>query len=297
MAAEFWSIQLSPTRTDSGLTALSPREMLAEFYTRIDQAIANAGDETDRVGFQGLKAQIDLRLREAVALYQRYLAVRPNDAVIQNALLYSASLASDKPMVQQQLDQAKERGRSDALFAATFAGEAYRHGRGEEAATYGLEMLERWPTDTSLMYQVHRTLLWVGRVSEARRLAERYDRLVPGGNLLVTARQACAEGDRDTVEGLLETVDDKGNYSLSNRWHLHMLLGQPQEAQAVLRPYATSGVPFQLADFLIYPKFDPSPFPGLVAVIEREQIDRPPPVDIPFKCPPPSQPPSPCCPS
>jgi TolB-like protein/Tfp pilus assembly protein PilF len=51
-----------------------------------------------------------------------------------------------------------------------------------------------------------------------------------------------------------------------------------------------SGVPFQLASFLGYPKFDPRPYPTLMAILEREGVQRPPPAVPPFRCPPPAEP-------
>lgn len=47
------------------------------------------------------------------------------------------------------------------------------------------------------------------------------------------------------------------------------------------------GVPCMPAGWLSYPYVDPRPFRHVMAVLAREQADRPPPVDIPFACPPP----------
>jgi len=44
-----------------------------------------------------------------------------------------------------------------------------------------------------------------------------------------------------------------------------------------------------IASWLTYPQFDPTPFPSVMAMLEREGIKRPPALDLPFKCPPPEQ--------
>ena len=53
----------------------------------------------------------------------------------------------------------------------------------------------------------------------------------------------------------------------------------------MLALYDNSETPFQLAAWLTYPSFDPSPYPFLIQMLERENIDRPPPAEIPFACP------------
>jgi hypothetical protein len=51
-------------------------------------------------------------------------------------------------------------------------------------------------------------------------------------------------------------------------------------------PLEQDGRVYALASFLTYPHFDPHPFPSLMRVLEREQVERPPPVPLPFACPP-----------
>jgi hypothetical protein len=66
------------------------------------------------------------------------------------------------------------------------------------------------------------------------------------------------------------------------------MLGNSQEEVELLRPLEQSGVPYYLASFLGYHKFDPRPYPSLMAILEREGVQRPPPVVPPFRCPPPA---------
>ena len=75
-------------------------------------------------------------------------------------------------------------------------------------------------------------------------------------------------------------------YDRSVRWHILKLLGREKEAVDLLQPYADSGVAYQLADWMVYTQFDPGPFPEMVELLKREKVDRPPAVDIPFRCPP-----------
>jgi len=157
-----------------------------------------------------------------------------------------------------------------------------------QAADFGLEALKRWPNHNRLMYQTHRTLMWAGRILEGKEIADQYSRLYPEDDLLVRARQACAEGRRADVEAIYASLDPNDN-PLSVRWHILKLLGHEKQATEVLRPLAHPGVPYMLSSYLHYNTFDPGPFPEVMAVLEREGVDRPPAVDIPFKCPTPEQ--------
>ncbi len=65
-----------------------------------------------------------------------------------------------------------------------------------------------------------------------------------------------------------------------------MLLGRTFEAAELLQPFESTGNTYALAGFLIYPQFDPAPFPSLLKILDREKVQRPPPQPEPFACPP-----------
>ncbi len=288
-AADFWKIQLTPSHTDSGLTDLQPDQKLAEFNNRIDLAIETTMTEIDAQGYKAYKALLELRLHTAISLFNEYLKARPNDEMNRSALFDAASLASDQTLRKDIIAHWHERGLSDLESAFSYANSAHRVIDPSDAADFINQMLRRWPNHVGLIYQAHRTMLWAGRLMEARELMDRFNRLVPEGAVILTARQACVEGRRTEVETLLLTIDQNIKDGRSERWHLLKLLGRNQEADDELRVYAENGIPYQSADFLVYNQFDPSPYPSLVTALAREGIKRPPPVEIPFKCPPPEQ--------
>ena len=71
---------------------------------------------------------------------------------------------------------------------------------------------------------------------------------------------------------------------LSQRWQLLMMLGRQREAAESLQPLERAGNTFALASFLVYPEFDPTPFPSLMKILERENVQRTPELP-PFACP------------
>ncbi|GMR14752.1 MAG: hypothetical protein BMS9Abin30_0359 [Gammaproteobacteria bacterium] len=288
-AADFWKVQLTPSRTASGLTDLEPRQMLTEFNARIDRAIATAPTVLDKKGYQAYKALFELRLQEAIRLNREYLQERPNDIQARFALFSTAALASDFDLQKEILAYWQERGLTDQAAAVSYINHAYRMLNPSVAADYSLQAIQRWPNSNGLMYQTHRTLMWAGRILEGKELADRYSRLNPGDDTLVRARQACAEGRRADAQAIYDAIDPNDADARSSGWHILKLLGDEQQAIEILRPYAESGVPYQMASWLIYDQFDPSPFPAVMAVLDREGIKRPAAVEIPFKCPPAGQ--------
>ena len=288
-AADFWRTQLSPAWTQSGLTSLEPSQVLSAFNERIDLAIANAPTPVDKKEYRAHKALVELRLQDAMRLYREYLQDRPNDEQARHDFSVAAQLATDEETLSEIWQHWEKRGAADEEVAYSYMQGAYRFLDPSEAADYGLRALQHWPNNNGLMYQTHRTLLWAGRTTEAATLAARYSRLYPQDEALVLARQACAEGRRSEVERIYESLVPDNSYDQSLRWHIMKLLGEEQMSVEILQPYAQSGVPYMIGSWLIYRNFDPSPFPAVMAVLDREAINRPPLPELPFKCPPPEQ--------
>jgi len=284
-AAAYWKVELTPTRTDSGSSDLEPAQKLLEYNERIGLAIDNAKTEADRVRSLADRAMVDLRLQDSKRLFEEYLEMRPGDEFARSELNTVLGIMSDAAALRSLLETWRVRGETDSYAASEYVNAAYRVTDASEAADFGLQALQRWPNAATILYQTHRTLVWAGRYREASEVAARYATLVPEGNPLVRAREACAAGDRAAAEAVLQELDPASNRDLSSLWLVHNMLGNESEQVDLLRPLEQSGVPFQLAGFLVYHKFDPRPFPSLMAVLEREGIDRPPPAVPPFRCP------------
>ncbi len=285
-AAAFWLEQLDPTTTLSDLTDLAPLEMGRLFNERIDLAIRHASSEIDRTGYRALKASRDLRLREATRLHRAFFAKRPGDLEAANRLLRGASYASDQAVLTQTLDAIWPQAQRRPEFALAHVTSAYRRLDKRKAADQALVLFQRWPEQRTLLYQIHRALLWDNRVEQAAAVLERWQTLAGDESQwlpIPPARQACAEGRRAEVENALAQL---ANDDLAPRWHLLTLLGRSADAVELLQPLEREGNTYALAGFLVYPNFDPTPFPSLMQVLEREKIKRPPPLALPYACPP-----------
>ena len=283
-AANFWKVQLSPNRLQAGLTELPAQQIMDNFIERIDLAIDNAANEVDAEGSRAHKATVQLRLRTAIRRFEAYLEERPNDFGGWSDLLIVALMASDKDAALKALGRLEEAGAGDRSIATMYVNVAYRLGSASRGADYGLRALERWPNDAAIAYVTHRSLLWAGRTDEAARLLARSLEIAQG-TLVMRARQACAEGRRDDVLEYLDALQQAGNSRVADQWLVQMMLGEVGQANDLLEPYATSNVPYQLASWLTYHHFDPAPFPSLVQMLEREAVNRPPALPVPFACP------------
>jgi TolB-like protein/thioredoxin-like negative regulator of GroEL len=284
-SARFWLSQLNVTTMAAGLVDLPTSRMEANFAERIGRAIATAGTPAERAGYEATAATLEMRWRKAIKLYQARLADRPGDAATVDDLIEIAIVASDHDLLQHLLAISWRDAQQRLDAAVTHANVAYRSGDFTTAATQASALLERWPDDYDLLYQVHRTLLWDGRVEAAADVLARLKRVLPQDleelMLLASARQACAEGRRVDAERILGAPGQQ----YSTRWHGMMLLGDHAAATDLLLSLERDGRIYALSSFLVFPNFDPSPFPSLLRILEREQVRRPPPVPLPFACP------------
>jgi TolB-like protein len=282
-AANYWLTQLVPTLTTSAPVDLTPEAMREHFRERIDLAIQHAGRDVDRHASRALKAQHDLRLREAIELQHRMLAERPNDREALGALLDLLTRTSERASMQELLDQVWSRAFEREEWANLHLNYAHRGTDRARAADQAMELAERWRDSEGNLYQAHRALLWDGRVEDARKVFERWRQLASQGlwSSIPPARQASAEGRCEEVAQMLAALPPG---DISQRWHILMLLDRRDEANQLLMPFEHSGNTQALAGFLSYRHFDPSPFPSLMRVLERERIQRPPPEPLPLAC-------------
>lgn len=125
--------------------------------------------------------------------------------------------------------------------------------------------------------------MWAKRPEEAAALARQYLELF-GGDEMVVARQACMEGRVQDVLDILDEAKRNGVNSGNIVWLVLLMLGDNEAAENVLRGYESEETPRTLAGWLVYHKFDPSPFPSVMAVLERENVNRPPPAELPYIC-------------
>jgi TolB-like protein len=278
--ANWWLYDLMPTNVFTGLSGLSVEAATETFNRVINEAIEHAADRADRDGYRAMKAEVAGHLREAVERYGAFVQARPHQVAGWSGLMNASLKASDDENLARALDWLRQHGKKDLNSAITYLGNAYQAEDPSQAADYGLERLRDWPDVQILLYQVHRTLLWAGRTGEAAVLLRRMDDNW-GSKPLAELRQACAEGRADDAEAILQRP---GPAVPGSSWIEFKILGRDEAATAAAAELAESEQPFQRSMLLTYRVFDPRPFPAVRDLLERENIQRPPPLEIPFRC-------------
>lgn len=280
--AQFWIIQLSPNQVNYGITDFSKEEIKARFDAAIDNAIRTETHPADRAGKLAFRAINRLELQDALRYNTEFLAARPNDMFARGQqmglLMYFGRYDEVVDAAQQalSLDLDSLGFSTDLTFAYLWGGTA------EEIRAVANEELRRYPNQALVMYQSHRGLLWAGDIDGASRLVpiiEASD-LDQQNKYLANLRQACAERRVEDAQRLVKQMEDSGNRS----WVGYMILGDKEAATEFLRPLDDPADLTALSSYLNYGSFDPRPFPNLMALLEREGVDRGEPVEIPYRC-------------
>lgn len=282
-AAFFWQAQATPTLQGSNLTDASNADIKRNYEERIDRAIKTARTAIDKQMMEGEKALFKLRLRRAISLFHAYLEERPNDISAWVYLKDASIYVGDIENQQWAFQHLEELGESQLFAAQMYMTGAYQVLGPQHAAGFGLRALERWPDDYALLYQTHRTLMWAKQQEEATVIAKRFEELFDF-DPMVQARQACMEGRVDDVAAVIHRVEGTDRRNLI--WLILKLQGRTQAAIDELRRHESEEFPQAIASWLTYSTFDPSPFPVLMEIVEREDIQRPPVAELPYQCPP-----------
>ena len=284
--AQFWGNQMQITSMGSELTSDTAEERKAKYKIAIGKAIATEKDPVSQTKYRADEANTDLNWREALNLITDYLSARPNDynAIdTRLGLLATLGLWEDaRPVAHQLVDI----GRDDSVsIQSAIQNLVFVNDLGG-ATTVARRAIERHPDNVMIQYQAHRALLWAGEIDEARELIKpiKASQLEWFNRELAVMRQACADGD--TTEAIRIHARFINEYTVGETvlWISYQMLGQREQARAVLIPSDESNQIFSIASYLNYPYFDPRPFPNLMEVLEQQGIDRPSPIDIPFRC-------------
>jgi TolB-like protein len=282
-SARIWQSQSTIVYKSHGLMGVTPQTAFVNFREQMIAAIENAPDETQRMLYEAELAVTELRGAEAVQLLRRVLENLPNSYYATASLGEAAIFSRDTKAHIQAVENLLRMGDIEAI--ATYIFLVRRLVPPENYVASVLEQVKRFPHSLSIVFQAHRTLLWMGEFEEAHKLYPRLANEPRRSRWYAKASQACSLGDRVGAEKLLRTVQQEGGDAMI-QWFFLLLLGEYEEAARVLKPYDSEEVPIMLGGFLLYEQFDPSPFPALMSILEREGLDWPPPREIPFACPP-----------
>ena len=263
----------------------------ARFWERqllVTSAIETAPNEVMRWQYESELAAIRLEYRKQMQLLRRVLEKRPNYVNGWRSLTDLAVITADFDAGSEGVEhlQAIYAEQPDPGVVSDIMMALHRMERYAEAAEYASRATQDFPGSVGVAYQAHRALLWAGEIEAAAALMPVLAEDLPESAAVASVRQACAEGRRSDAERIaadfLSTLESPELDSVT--WHLHMLLGRVDAANEVIRRSSSPNVLYSRAAWLFYRQFDPAPFPELVALLEREGVERKPILQVPFAC-------------
>jgi hypothetical protein len=213
------------------------------------------------------------------------MAAFPNSIEGMENLVSSIAVIRDTANARSHVDQLLEISRDDPLLLNSLINNLLFVGLVDESVALAEDVLERYAEHSFIVYQAHRTLLWAGKVEEARRWAQviRGSEFPAENILLAELRQACAEGDTDAARELAAKLLEPRDSDTSVHYITMQIMNRPDEAHRFLVEKDLDI--HELVSFMTYPYFNHTLFPELVASLERQGIERPFIESPPYACP------------
>jgi TolB-like protein len=284
--AIFWRNQLTINFIASGITEMTPAEMLPRYYDAIDKAIEHEKDSISKTLYRASKARTELKFRQAFRLNGEYLEQRPNDQYAQLMRLFLIGDLDLRDQIVDTVNEFYERDGYDPVVTGNSLTRLLYSGDNEALNSFARNAVLRFGDSANVMYQAHRALLWIGDIDGASKILPVIlaSDLPDDSRFLVLLRQACAENRTADAEdlyskGLQQFADDP-----SITWISHKIMGNAEEAAATLAEFDAANDMMTMTAFLGYGSFDASPYPNLTALLEAQGIERGEPVTLPYRC-------------
>jgi TolB-like protein len=282
----FWSIQSANNQMTAGITGLTTEEVLAKRDEARVKAIAYEDDPVTMRRYRAAQAADRFDFRQADRLLRQYIADRPHDDLAFVQMINGAGVLG---LHDETAEIMRQRYESQGELRREFANIATQELRRPEDAQFSLDIgrksIELYGDDMTLMYQVHRLLLWAGDIDGARGLVQPIinSELPEGNKLLVQLRQACAEKRDDAGEilaALIELDPDDKTFA----WLGYQIFGDDEAADRALVPLDESRDFVQLTSYLNYTSFDLSKYPNLAQRLEGQDLEGRRLIQIPYRC-------------
>ncbi len=284
--AIFWRNQLTTTNIPSGITELTPAEMLPLYYDAINKAIEYEKDPVSKITYRAGKARTELKYRQALRLNTDYLEQRPNDQAAQVLQLNLLAVLDMRDELVAAVAEFYERDGYDPVMTGGSTTRLLYTADRETIRTFAKKAVERFGDNANVMYQAHRALLWVGDIDGASKVLPVIlaSDMPDDSRYLVLLRQACAENRLADATRLYTKALEQFADDASIMWLSHLIMGNEEEAVEALMAFDADRDMITMTSFLGYGTFDREPYPNLTAVLESQGIGWGEPVETPYQC-------------
>ncbi len=282
----FWSLQSTNNQMAAGITGLPQEEVLAKRDEALANAIAYEEDPVTMLNYRAAQAADRFDFRQSDRLLRQYVAERPHDNFAFVGMINGIGILGRYDESARIMRQRYEsQGELRREFANIASQELRRPEDTEFMREIGDKSIELYGDDMTLMYQIHRLLLWAGEIDDARALVQPIinSELPDGNKLLVQLRQACAEQREDAGEvfqALIELDPEDETFA----WLGYQIYGDDEAADRALVPLDESRDFVQLTSYLNYTSFDLSKYPNLARRLEGQDLLDRELIPIPYRC-------------
>jgi tetratricopeptide (TPR) repeat protein len=278
---------MSPANMTPPPAELSEQEVQELFAEASAGATRYARNEDARLGAEILRARMQMRIDDIVELTRARLEFNPYDRDIWTdhlSALVDVSRFDDARAFIKEI-QNHDFVNSDGLSNLHTMVSRVNLDAGLGGVRELLALPSLAPGD---YYQIHRILLYAGRLEEAADIGQRYIESAHDEtwSLMVKLRQACAEGRVADAEALYEN-HDFSQFAIENNnihWLALQTLGRTDEATELLRPLDRLEFLGRLIQLLSYTHFDPAPYPNLTKHLEGLGVMRHEVTELSFAC-------------
>jgi len=283
----FWTLQMATNQISAGITDLSFDEMQTKRDDLLNRAIRHEQDEVTRLRYEGSKALNAHDYRRAVRLFSEYRERRPND-IDRNVggLLFAQSVLGLRAEQTALIREVYEQTELTRPLANNFSQYLRTPEDADLMRLIGHDAAEKFSNDASLMYQVHRLLLWAGDIDGASRLIPAIvsSNLPETSSYLVKLRQACAEQRLSDAVKLHNSGMEKFGDDVSIAWLSNKIIGDDEAAHALLTDIDEQDNFEVMADYLNYTHFDPSLYPNMMSHLAGQLEEDRQLIEIPYRC-------------
>ena len=281
----FWWQQVQSTQMFSDLTDLPQEELVARQNDAIDKAIRFAKDDIARLNYRSGKANINFNYPLAASLARQRFEERPTDDSFQGYIFQIRYLG----LYDEVADVIRDRIATHklSLESAQNMAQAVRTGADTDLMrSIAHDAIQRFSHDATVMYQMHRLLLWAGDIDGASRLmpALHDSDLDPEWRMLVDIRQACAEQRVNDAEVIRARFQRDHADDVGGMWLVYEIVGDEEAAAALVAGLDAEKDYTAISGLLTYPNFDPKPYANFMQQVAGQGLDDRMHIEPPYRC-------------
>ena len=274
----FWQLQLPTNNVSYRISGLEYDEIVKKRDEALDNAIRTEKNESTLLKYQAHQAWVDLQPQRALRLMDEFLEQNPTVGTGRALRVMLLGILRQ----QDELDDTVMRGYGQDDLARGQAQrwlDALEFSKNTELMrTVAEDAIVRHGHDHTILYRAHHVLLNAGDIDGAAAILP--DILNSNtwrrSHYLADLRQACAELRTADAERIFAAALRAFPNNLSLKWHSNMIMGYDEAARELFREFDDRGEFVTLYSYLIYPHFDPKPYPNFMrALFGRGVRERP----------------------